>query len=158
MRTPVFPGCHRFAANSSLAALAFAAFARPCRSVISRLWGAQPEPTRGCAFALSLIACIIALLAACGTVEQRPPEQRVQTVEVRVPVPVPCFTEAERPVQPAPTPIDLDNATPSQKAAALAADSLADQLFMDAVEGLFLRCSAAAGKPLPEPPPKETKK
>ena len=88
-----------------------------------------------------LIAIIASALAACGTVEQRPPEVRTQTVEVKIPVIVPCFTEAERPVLPTPTPINLDTATVDQMAAALAADNLADELYAKAVDALFIRCT-----------------
>lgn len=92
-------------------------------------------------------ACVLLLLlAGCAPLEQKPPEQRTTTVEIRVPVIVPCFTEAERPIAPKPTPINLDTATTDQMAAALAADSIADELFMRAVEAIFLKCQAAAGK------------
>lgn len=57
-----------------------------------------------------------------------------------MPVPVPCFTEAERPVRAAPTPIDLQTATVDQLAAAIAADDLADELFTRAVDALFILC------------------
>lgn len=90
---------------------------------------------------------LLLLLAACAPLEpQRPPEPVVRTVEIKVPVPVPCFTEAERPIAPLPTPIDLDHATVDQMAAAVAADNAADELYMRAVEALFIRCQAQAGK------------
>lgn len=86
-------------------------------------------------------AFIIALLAACAPIEpQRPPEVRMQTVEVKVPVPVPCFTEAERPVLAPPTPIDIEHATVDQMAAAMAADDLNQQIFTRAVDAIFLQC------------------
>lgn len=87
------------------------------------------------------LAPVIAVLAACAPLEpQRPPEIRTTIVEVRVPVPVPCFTEAERPVLPPFTPINLDTATVDQMAAAMAADDAADQLFAKAIDSLFLLC------------------
>lgn len=89
------------------------------------------------------MAPILCLLAMCGcaTVDApTPPEVRTQTITISVPVAVPCFTEAERPVLPTPTPINLDTATVDQMAAAIAADDLADQLFARAVDALFIRC------------------
>lgn len=85
-------------------------------------------------------------ISACAPLEQRPPEQRTMTVEVKVPVIVPCFTAAERPLPPTPTPIDIDNATTDQLAAAVAADSIADELYRRAIEALIIRCQAAAEK------------
>lgn len=99
-------------------------------------WGAGSV-----AVAVIIIVAAV-LLASCAVpqVEQRPTEVRTQTVELRVPVPVPCFTEAERPVRAKPTPIDLNTATVDQLAAAIAADDLADDLYVRAVDSLFLLC------------------
>jgi hypothetical protein len=84
---------------------------------------------------------VVWLIAGCAPLEpQRPPEVRTTVVEVRVPVPVPCFTEAERPVLPPPTPINLDTATVDQMAAAVAADEINTQLYTAAVDALFLLC------------------
>lgn len=107
--------------------------------------------------ATAAMAAII--LSACSVLQTAPPEERTRTVEVKIPIITPCFTEDERPV-PAPlTPIDIDNATTDQLAAAMAADDANEALFVRAVEALFLRCAAAAGKPVPEAqPPKEQAK
>lgn len=86
-------------------------------------------------------AGILALLAGCATIEPpAPPEVRTQTVQIRIPVPVPCFTEAERPILAPPTPINIDTATVAQMAAAMAADDLNEQLYTVAVDALFIRC------------------
>ncbi len=88
----------------------------------------------------------LALLTACATVEQKPPiEVRAQTFETKVLVPVPCFTEAERPVLPPPTPINLETATVDQMAAALAADDVNETLYRTAVDALFLQCLKTTG-------------
>lgn len=88
-----------------------------------------------------MLAIIAMWLAACAPIEpQRPPEVRTQVVTVNVPIAVPCFTEAERPRLPDPSPINLDTATVDQMAAAIAADDLADQLFARAVDQLFILC------------------
>lgn len=93
---------------------------------------------------LILLAAI--LQTACAPLDpQRPPEVRTQTVEIKVPIPVPCFTEAERPVLPPPTPIDLEHATPSQKAAANAADDINETNFRALVDALFLKCVKPGG-------------
>lgn len=83
---------------------------------------------------------LFATVSGCAAVEPRPPEVRTQVVEVKIIVPVPCFTEAERPVPPTFTPIDIDRATVDQMAAAIAADDIADQLFAKAVDALFVLC------------------
>jgi hypothetical protein len=93
----------------------------------------------------SFSAAILSLVA-CAALPDKPPEPVVRTVQVQVPTPVPCFTEDERPAAPQPTPIDLETATPSQLAAALAADNAADALYMQAVEALFVKCQQAQGK------------
>lgn len=89
------------------------------------------------------------LLAGCAPLPQQPvapPEPKIQTVQVKVEVPVPCFDEKDRPIPPEPTPIDLETATPKQLAFALHADQLADKLYMEAVERLFVQCQNALGK------------
>lgn len=86
-------------------------------------------------------ALLVVLLTGCATpAPERPPEVRTQTVTVAVPVPVPCFTEAERPHLPPPTPIDIENATVDQLAAALAADKLAEEIYTAQVDALFIKC------------------
>jgi hypothetical protein len=92
---------------------------------------------------MSLI--LVFMVAACAPLEQRPPEVRTQTVEVKVQVPVPCFTEDQRPILPPPTAVDLATATADQLAAALAADDLAEQLFTKAVDALFVQCLKSTG-------------
>lgn len=102
------------------------------------------------AVALAAIA-----LAACAGDPVRPPEDRTRVVEVPVPIAVPCFDEKDRPQIPEPTPIDLDNATTDQLAAALARDEELGRQYMREVEALFIQCMAKAGKPVSElQPPK----
>lgn len=82
-------------------------------------------------------------LAACAPLEQRPPPVPLPQIvyrEVSVPTPVPCFTEAERPILAKPTPIDLVNATVDQMAAALAADFAEEERYSRAVDALFTKC------------------
>lgn len=95
---------------------------------------------------LLIAACALSLLAGCAGNPERPPEERTKVVEVQVPVAVPCFDEKDRPVPPQPTPIDLEHATTDQLAAALAADLEADELYLRAVEALFIQCQQKAGK------------
>jgi len=86
-----------------------------------------------------LVVCL--LVAACAPIETRqPPEVRTQVVEVKVNVPVPCFTEEQRPRLAPPTVVDLSTATVDQLAAAMAADDLAETLYARAVDALFLQC------------------
>lgn len=94
-------------------------------------------------------APVVALVVcACAAVPEKPTpsEPKIEYRTVSVPTPVPCFDESERPVAPEPTPIDLDHATPAQLAAALAADNAANELYMRAVEALFIKCQRAQGK------------
>jgi hypothetical protein len=89
---------------------------------------------------------ITLVLVACAPLEQRPlAEPKIEFREVQVRTPVPCFTEAERPVAPAPTPINLDTATTDQMAAAVAADNIARDRYERELEALFVQCSQ--GKP-----------
>jgi hypothetical protein len=100
-------------------------------------------------FALALAAC-----APLPTQQpQEPPAPVVHTVvqPVYIPTPVACFTEAERPVFPAPTPIDLATATVEQKAAAEDADARALAFFGRAVDALFVKCMEASKRVLPQP-------
>jgi hypothetical protein len=87
-------------------------------------------------------------LASCAPVDTRPPIVQVstRTVEVKVPTPVPCFTEAERPVMKPPTPVDLVNGTADQWAKAIDADALNDKEYAEAVDRLFIQCQKA-GQP-----------
>lgn len=84
-------------------------------------------------------------LAGCATTGPAPIQTSTRTVEIRVPVPVPCFKEEDRPVMPPPTPIDIDNATVDQLAAAIAADKLADEIYAAKVDAIFLLCQKAGG-------------
>jgi hypothetical protein len=93
-----------------------------------------------------LIALLALSLGACAADQARPDEPRTQTVEIKVPVAVPCFDEKDRPIPPQPTPIDLEHATTDQLAAALAADHEADELYMRQIEALFIQCQQKAGK------------
>lgn len=94
---------------------------------------------------LLVVLCMV-MVAGCATVPPPPPEIRTTIVTRDVPVPVPCFTEDQRPVIPKPTPIDLETATVDQMAAALAADNAADDIYARAVDALFVQCMKAAGK------------
>lgn len=91
------------------------------------------------------VAVLAVAVAACAPIEQRPTEVRTQVVEVRVPIPTPCFTEAERPILPPPTPIDIDHATTDQLAAALAADDANEARYVREVDALFLLCTKSTG-------------
>ena len=82
------------------------------------------------------------LLTACAFQPDRPPEQRTTTVQVKVPVVVPCFTEDERPILAPSTPV-ADGATADQMASALRADIENEKLFTAAVDALFIRCVGA---------------
>lgn len=86
------------------------------------------------------------LLAGCAITPPAPPEVRTQVVEVKVPVPIPCFLEDERPILPPPSAIDIDNATVDQLGAALAADAEALDLYTKIVDALFLKCSKGGTK------------
>ena len=83
------------------------------------------------------------LFFGCAPLEpQRPPPlPPAQYIPYPVEKPVPCFTEAERPVLPPLTTINLDVATTDQKIAALAADFLNEETFSRAVDALFIRCT-----------------
>lgn len=86
-------------------------------------------------------------LAACGALQQAPPpDAKVIYRDVPVPTPVPCFSEADRPIPPEPTPIDLDNATTDQMADAVAADNIAEARYMVQLEALFIQCQKSQGK------------
>jgi hypothetical protein len=143
-------------AMSTIGALGAAPRYRVPRPLTILISGPTPAPYRypGCTLVrlISVFAptppliCIIALaLAACAPIEQRPPpEPRIEYRTVEVDRPVPCFTEAERPVLPPPTVVDIDNATTDQLAAALAADLENERLFSAAVDALFIRCTKGA--------------
>lgn len=89
---------------------------------------------------------LVVALAACAPLEpQRPPEVRTITHTVSVPVPVPCFTEADKPILPALTAIDIDHATVDQLAKALAADEANETLYRNAVDALFILCMKSGG-------------
>jgi hypothetical protein len=62
------------------------------------------------------------LFVGCASSPALPPVSSTKTVQVLVPTPVPCVTEAERPVPPSLTTIDLKAASVDQKVAALARD------------------------------------
>lgn len=81
------------------------------------------------------------VLAACGTVEQRPPEVRTNTITVEIPIAVPCFTENQKPVLVADIIVDPETATTEQLIAAKLANALALEAYTEAVDRLFLQCS-----------------
>lgn len=95
--------------------------------------------------AVFAVALVVAFTPACAPIPQRPPEVRLNTVEVPVPIAVPCFTEAERPVLAPATPIDIDNATVDQMVAAITADQINETLYRNAVDALFLKCLKPGG-------------
>ncbi len=100
------------------------------------------------AWAVFILWGILGLLAlaGCAPLEQKAPiEVRAQTFETKVMIPVPCFTEADRPILPPPTPINLETATVDQMAAALAADDVNETLYRTAVDALFLQCLKTTG-------------
>ena len=82
------------------------------------------------------------LLTACAPLPTVPPEVRTQTVQVQVPISVPCFTDDQRPIAPKPTPIDPETATTEQLAAAELADAEAWRDYTRAVDALFIQCSS----------------
>lgn len=89
-------------------------------------------------------ALMMVALAGCAMDSTIPPEVRTTTVTVQVPVIVPCFTDADRPVMPTPTfttEAQIAAATPEQLAAADRADRLALEIYASAVDALFLACS-----------------
>ena len=92
------------------------------------------------------LACLFCLSGCAAIPDKPPPEPSVQYKTINVPTPVPCFTEAERPIRPQPTPIDLDTATTDQMVAAIWADNLLEEAYDRAIEDLFVKCMKAQGK------------
>jgi len=85
---------------------------------------------------------LVLLLCGCATDSQIQPEVRTTTVIQKVPVPVPCFTDDQRPTVPTPTPINPETATTEQLAAAELADAEAWRDYTRAVDALFIQCSS----------------
>lgn len=88
---------------------------------------------------------LIVLLAGCAIDAPKPEEPLIRSTvhQSEAPVVAPCFTEAERPVQPLPTlasEAEIAAATPEQLAAAERADALAMDVFANTVDALFLKC------------------
>lgn len=96
----------------------------------------------GLARPLPVPVAIIAMLAGCAPLSTIPPEQRTTVVQASVPLPVPCFTEDQRPVAPVPTPIDPETATTEQLAAAELADAIALADYAAQVDRLFIACTS----------------
>ncbi len=95
----------------------------------------------------ALIVVLALLVSACVTTQpQIVAEPRIEYRDVPRPTPVPCFDEKDRPVQPEPAPIDLENATTDQMAAAVEADRIADDRYMRQLEALFIQCMKTQGK------------
>ena len=94
-----------------------------------------------------VIGLNLALLTACAQIPDKLPETKVEYRTVNIPTPVPCFTEAERPKPPEPTPIDLEHATVDQMAAAMAADDENQRLYLAALEALIIRCQKLQKEP-----------
>ncbi len=87
------------------------------------------------------------VVQGCVTMQPEvPAEPRIEYRDVPRPTPVPCFDEKDRPVVPEPAPIDLENATTDQMAAAVEADRIADDRYMRQLESLFLGCMKAQGR------------
>ena len=78
-------------------------------------------------------------ISGCATLDPPPPVVSTRTVEVRVPVSVPCFTEAERPVL-LPRCEVPEGATVDQLAACVVIDKMALEQYARAVDALFIRC------------------
>lgn len=103
----------------------------------------------------AIAACV--LLAACAPLQRPdplPPEIRTTTIEVKIPVIVPCFTEAERPALPVPTfttEAQIIAASPEQLAAADRADRLALEVYSSSVDALFVACLAKPTTKGPKP-------
>lgn|SRR6185369_838222 len=91
--------------------------------------------------------CIVGafVLFGCASVPGAP-ENRTTTTTVNVPVPVACIDPKDVPPLPVPTPIDVEHATPDQKAAAVAADAEAYQQYARFLGELLLKCSKTGGK------------
>lgn len=87
------------------------------------------------------------LLTACAPLPTVQPEVRTTTVQVPVPVAVPCFTDDQRPIAPKPTPIDPETATTEQLAAAELADAEAWRIYTSDVDRLFEVCSRKGNAP-----------
>jgi hypothetical protein len=97
------------------------------------------------AFALAL--CLA--LNACAADPVKPPEPEVRYVPTPYAVSKPCFDEKDRPPPPVYTftsAEEIDAATPKQVAEALHADRIADELYMKAIEDLFVKCMQSQGK------------
>ena len=89
----------------------------------------------------ALIPCLIAIgVAGCSTAPTLPPTVSTRTVEVKVPVAVPCIDAATRPKMPQPVPL-AEGATAEQKAAAVVADAEALARYAETVDALFILCS-----------------
>lgn len=94
-------------------------------------------------FVLTMLLMGLAImLSGCAPISTIPPEIRTTTNTVQVPVPVPCFTDDQRPIAPVATPIDPETATTEQLAAAELADAEAWRDYTRAVDALFLQCSS----------------
>lgn len=91
-----------------------------------------------------LMPLLTALCVSCASSPSLPPQVVSKPVDVPMPYPVPCVTEAERPKFPDLTDINLDTATPMQKAAALARDAEAIDRYAQAVDALFQKCVKGA--------------
>ncbi|MGH7605392.1 MAG: hypothetical protein ACRENK_15530 [Gemmatimonadaceae bacterium] len=93
-------------------------------------------------FDFAIIFALTLVMLGCTTLDGPiAPEVRTTTVQVKVPVAVPCFTEAERPVLPPSTPIDPETASTEQLAAAELADAVALADYAAAVDKLFTACT-----------------
>lgn len=87
-----------------------------------------------------IVILLITLLAACAPLQTLPPEQRTTIISAPAPLPVPCFTEDQRPIQPIPTPVDPETASTEQLAAAELADAVAWRDYAAAVDAIFIAC------------------
>jgi hypothetical protein len=102
----------------------------------------QADVIRDVAVTFAFLFLVGLLLSGCAAQSTIPPEIRTTTNTVQVPVPVPCFTDDQRPIAPVATPIDPETATTEQLAAAELADAEAWRDYTRAVDALFLQCSS----------------
>lgn len=88
------------------------------------------------------IACCAILLAACAATE---PIKPVETIEVRIPVPVPCVDQVpDVPKSVMPDPISADLA---QLAAGAASDVYALRAYSERAHALLLQCAQPSEEP-----------
>lgn len=88
-------------------------------------------------------AVVGCLCVGCMPLPRHPQDIQTRTITINTPVPVPCFTEDQRPIPPTPTAIELSTATIEQLAAAELADAIAMQEYAKQLDALFTQCVGA---------------